>query len=213
MKPQVPWVLLAVTAALVFQWPDPAAPSRDMPRHCCGSPGPAQLPCTTFWGLLGMRRNTSLCPRCTGCLEQCHGACLGLGLRGACRGERGGRAAGWELPGGFGTGHQGEGKEHVCGVLEGVCLRGQAEVGGRETCRQRGSESRRGRWEGVWWPHGHPKELHEQEVREMAGGGQWDRLEEPWVPVPAVLVPNTFPPGGAGGGEGAGRPLDPAALH
>lgn len=62
-------------------------PSKDMPWHCSGSLGPCQLPCTTFWEVFGMRQNTSLCPVCVGCLEQCYGACLGLGLWGECWGS------------------------------------------------------------------------------------------------------------------------------
>lgn len=85
MKLQVPWVFLTVAAALVFQLPDPAAPSRDMPWHHCRSLELAWPCCATFEGLFEMRLNMSLCPRCMGCLEQLHGACLGLGLWGACR--------------------------------------------------------------------------------------------------------------------------------
>lgn len=48
-KPQVPWVLPVVIAALVFQQPDLAAPSWDVLQHHCGSPGLAWLPCITFW--------------------------------------------------------------------------------------------------------------------------------------------------------------------
>jgi len=48
MKPQMPWVLPAVAAALVFQRPAPAARSRDVPGHRCGSPELAWLPCTNF---------------------------------------------------------------------------------------------------------------------------------------------------------------------
>lgn len=105
MKPQVPCVFLAVAATLVFQQPDLDAPFRDMPRHCCRSPELTQLPCPTFWAFLGMRLSTSLCPRCMGCLEQCHSACLGLGGAGSVLGECGGGAVGWELPCGFGMRH------------------------------------------------------------------------------------------------------------
>jgi len=67
----------------------------------------------------------SVCPRCMGCLEQQHGACLGL--RGTCWGSveaelRDGSC--WVV---LGWGSEERGRSRVRGVLGGVCSRGQAE--------------------------------------------------------------------------------------
>lgn len=106
-------------------------PSKDMPWHCSGSLGPCQLPCTPFWEVFGMRHNTSLCPVCVGCLEQCYGAFFGPGIVGRVLGECGDRAAGWEHPV-LGQAEE-RGRRWACEVLGGVSLRGHAEVEGRET--------------------------------------------------------------------------------
>lgn len=204
MKPQVPWVFPAVAAALVFQQSDVAAPPRGMPRHRCGSPELAQLPCTTFWGLLGMRLNTSCCPKCMGCLQQCHGACLGLGLWGACWGsveaelwggscwavlvqgteERERRAGMWGAGGCFAQGVKLRlEEEKPAGRQE-----PKAGGGGRRVCGGRMDIPKncmsRGRW--------------------LGRGGGWTGWRSCGCPCWLYWCQTPSPPGGAAGGEGAG---------
>lgn len=87
---------------------------------------------------------------------------------GSVLGECGGGAAGWELPGGFGTRHQGEGKERPCGVLGGICSRFKLRLEEEKPVGREEPKAEKG-WEGVRWPHGHPNELHKQKLREVAG--------------------------------------------
>lgn len=61
-----------------FSAANPAAPFKDMPRHCSGSLGLASCLAPLFGKIFWNETEHVSCPVCMGCLEQCFGVCLGL---------------------------------------------------------------------------------------------------------------------------------------
>lgn len=120
---------------------------------------------------------------------------MGLGLWGECWGREEPELQDGSTLGVLGQAEE-RGRRWGCEVLGGVSLRGQAEVGGTEAAGGEELKAGGGGWRGFSDLMDIPK-IADRELRELAG-------EELWVPLLAVLVLNTFPPGSAGGREGAG---------
>lgn len=86
------------------------------------------------------------------------------------------------------------------GFAQGVKLRSRRkrDLQAERNCKQEDDVG--GRAVALWMP----QRIAGAGAEEDGWCGWWDKVEEPWVPVHAVLVLNAFILGGGGGRKGAG---------